>query len=201
MRRLILKTFQSPGDVLMLTAAVRDLHAAHPGKFQTDVRTSCPAIWMHNPHLTPLAEGGEGVESIEMHYPLIHHSNQRPYHFLHGYVQYLEQQLGLAIPVTRFGADIHLSPAEKQAPSQVARLGHDGPFWIVVAGGKHDFTAKWWNPAAYQAVVDHFRGHLCFVQCGEQGHWHPRLQGVSDLIGKTDSERTGCKDRGAAPRS
>lgn len=38
MRKLILKNHQSPGDVMMLTAAVRDLHACQPGKFLTDVR-------------------------------------------------------------------------------------------------------------------------------------------------------------------
>lgn len=64
MRRLILKSFQSPGDVVMLTAAVRDLHLAHPGKFQTDVRTSAEALWQHNPYLVPLKEGEQGVESI-----------------------------------------------------------------------------------------------------------------------------------------
>ena len=47
-RRLILRSFQSPGDILMLTAAVRDLHAAAPGQFQTDVRTSAPALWENN---------------------------------------------------------------------------------------------------------------------------------------------------------
>jgi hypothetical protein len=45
MRKLILRSSQSPGDILMLTAAVRDLHAAYPGQFQTDVRTSADAIW------------------------------------------------------------------------------------------------------------------------------------------------------------
>jgi hypothetical protein len=58
-------------------------------------------------------------------------------------------------------------------------------FWIVMAGGKNDFTAKWWDPAGYQAVVDHFQGRLAFVQCGEQGHWHPKLRNVVDLIGAT----------------
>ena len=43
MRKLILRNFQSPGDIVMLTGAVRDLHRAHPGEFQIDVRTSCPA--------------------------------------------------------------------------------------------------------------------------------------------------------------
>src|SRR5947209_2483574 len=61
-RHLILRSFQSPGDVLMLTAAVRDLHAAAPGRYCTDVRTSCPALWDHNPHLTPLHEAAPGVE-------------------------------------------------------------------------------------------------------------------------------------------
>ena len=45
-----------PISVLMLTAAVRDLHAAHSGRFQTDVQTSADEIWLHNPHLTPLSD-------------------------------------------------------------------------------------------------------------------------------------------------
>jgi len=51
MQKLILRNFQSPGDILMLTAAVRDLHACYPDRFVTDVRTSCPDLWLHNPHL------------------------------------------------------------------------------------------------------------------------------------------------------
>ena len=54
MKQLILRNFQFPGDIVMLTAAaVRDSDPRHPGQFMTDVRTSCPAIW-NNPHLTPL---------------------------------------------------------------------------------------------------------------------------------------------------
>ena len=60
------------------------------------------------------------------------------------------------------------------------------PFWIVVAGGKFDFTAKWWDVARWQAVVDHFAGRILFVQVGESGHHHPGLRGVLDLRGKTD---------------
>ena len=48
-RKLVLTNFQSPGDIVMLTAAVRDLHRAHPGEFLTDVRTSCPDLWLNNP--------------------------------------------------------------------------------------------------------------------------------------------------------
>jgi ADP-heptose:LPS heptosyltransferase/SAM-dependent methyltransferase len=183
LRRLILRSHQSPGDILMLTAAVRELHTAHPGKFQTDVQTSAEAIWENNPYLTKL-KPGVGVESIDMHYPLIHQSNERPFHFIHGYTQFLEKRLGISIPVTRFSGDIHLGPDEKTSPPL---NGHSpsGQFWILMAGGKYDFTAKWWNPASYQKVVDHFRGRIQFVQCGEAGHWHSPLDGVVNLIGKT----------------
>ncbi|HEV3345313.1 MAG TPA: glycosyltransferase family 9 protein [Pirellulales bacterium] len=185
-RRLVLHSFQSPGDVLMLTAAVRDLHLAHPGKFQTDIRTSADALWLNNPHITPLAEHEAGVEKIECHYPLIHQANSRPYHFIHGYAHFLEQRLGTTIPLTRFAGDIHLSREEKERTRPFTELGVTESFWIVIAGGKYDFTAKWWNPANYQAVVDHFQGRLQFVQCGENGHWHPRLKGVVDLVGRTN---------------
>ena len=55
-----------------------------------------------------------------------------------------------------------------------------------MAGGKFDFTNKWWSPDYYQEVVNHFENKITFIQCGEQHHWHPRLEGVVDFIGKTD---------------
>ncbi len=54
-RRLILRSFQSPGDLVMLTAVVRDLHVAAPGRFLTDVRTSADALFENNPHITRTA--------------------------------------------------------------------------------------------------------------------------------------------------
>jgi ADP-heptose:LPS heptosyltransferase len=184
-RRLILKSFQSPGDILMLTAAVRDLHLAHPGHFETDVRSSADGLWKNNPYLTVFSEGDNGVECIDMHYPLIQQSNQTPYHFIHGYIQYLEDQLDVRIPVSRFHGDIHLSLEEKESRPFTGTAGLPERFWLIVAGGKYDFTAKWWNPASFQAVVDHFRGSINFVQCGEKNHWHKPLKNVVNLVGKT----------------
>ncbi len=165
----------------MLTAAVRNLHRAHPGQFQTDVRTSADALWENNPNLTRLREGEPGVDLLDMHYPLVHQSSQRPYHFIHGCIQYLEQRLRVPIPVTRFQGDLYL--AEKLLPAALTDFGIRDGFWIVMAGGKYDFTTKWWS--GYQQVVDHFRGVIQFVQCGEAGHWHPPLDGVINLVGKT----------------
>ena len=126
MRRLILTSFPAPGDVLMLTAAVRDLHRAHPGRFLTDVKTSADELWQLNPYITPLDESQAGVETIEMHYPLVHQSNQRPYHFLHGYVQYLEQRLGIQIPLTEFHGDLYLADHEREFDDPSTTVGFTG---------------------------------------------------------------------------
>lgn len=186
MQKLILANIQSPGDVLVLTAAVRDLHRCYPSQFLTDVRTHCPELWLHNRYLTPLRFDDPSVRLVPCTYPLVNQSNQRPVHLLHGFIDELNRQLDLDIRPTALKGDIHLSEEERTAPSPVElTLGEDLPFWIIVAGGKFDFTVKWWHFRRWQAVVDHFRGKLLFVQIGEEGHYHPPLRGVLDLRGKT----------------
>ena len=184
---IIFRNHQSPGDVLMLTAALRDLHRCYPNQFQTDVRSTCPELWANSPYITPLDESDPSVRTVQCHYPLIHQSNQLPYHFIHGFIDYLNEQLGLQIRPTAFRGDIHLSEEEMQWFSPVEEMvGEDIPFWIIVGGGKRDFTIKWWSHERYQQVVDHFRGRIQFVQVGEKGHFHPALSGVIDLRGRTD---------------
>src|SRR5205807_205980 len=80
--KLIGKCHLGPGDIVMLTPTVRDLHRAPPGQFITDVRTSAGALWENNPHLVPLDDRDPAVETIDMHYPLIHESNTSAYHFI-----------------------------------------------------------------------------------------------------------------------
>jgi hypothetical protein len=63
--------------------------------------------------------------------------------------------------------------------------GLDVPYWIIVAGGKYDYTIKWWHFRRWQSVVDRFSGRLLFVQVGEKHHYHPQLNGVLDLRGQT----------------
>ena len=171
----------------MLTAAVRDLHECYPGEFLTDVRTPCPALWHHNPYLTSLREGAPDVDVIDCHYPLVHRSNQTPYHFIHGFIEYLNDRLGLRIQPTAFKGDIHFSEAERAWFAQVEQVkGSCRPFWLMVSGGKNDFTIKWWSARRYQEVIDHFRDRIEFVLVGERAHHHPPLDGVVDMRGETD---------------
>jgi len=194
MQKLILKNHQSPGDIVMLTAAVRDLHRAFPGRFITDVRTPCPALWENNPLITPIADDDPAARIIQCEYPAIHQSNEVKQHFIHGFMQDLSEKLELEpiLQPTAFHGDIYLSDEEKGWASQVEEIvGSEIPFWIVVAGGKYDYTIKWWGAARWQAVVDAVRDRygVQFVQVGAtgEGHYHPALRGgVIDLCGKTD---------------
>jgi len=187
MHKLILTNHQSPGDIVMLTAAVRDLHAHYPGRFETDVRTPCPALWQHNPHLTPIADDDPAAETIRCEYPLIHRSNDEPWHFLHGFGQDLAVRLGLPhLRPTAWRGDLHLATEERGWISQVHEItGDDAPFWIVVSGGKLDYTAKWWSAARLQQVIDALPDRR-WVQVGEARHRHPPLHGAIDLRGRTD---------------
>lgn len=187
MQGVILRNFQSPGDIVMLTAAVRDLHRSQPGKFGIDVRTPCPQLWENNPFITSIADDANDVEVIDCDYPLVHQSNTGPWHFIHGFIRFLSMRLRVNIEPGAFKGDIHLSLEEKAWISQVQEITRElVPFWIIVAGGKLDFSAKWWPNERYQEVVDHFAGRILFVQVGEAGHHHPPLRGVLDLRGKTD---------------
>ena len=151
MKRLILRNSLSPGDIVLLSAAVRDLHLSYPGKFLTDVRTSCEELWEHNPYLTHLEEGARGVEVIDCHYPLINQCNQAGCHSLHGFIEFLNDYLDLSIRLSRFHGDIHLSAREKSWMSQVheEKTSHSG-LWRPEAsttspsnGGHRNDTSKW----------------------------------------------------------
>lgn len=204
-KKLCLTNWQSPGDVLCLTGAVRDLHRAYPGRYITDVRTSAGAIWDHNPHIThfdgewvdigaamardarpPKPLESKGVLFLPMQYPAVHKSNQASIHFCHAFHRELEALLNVQIECTEFKPEIFLSDQEKGWMSQVAELGVGQKFWIVDCGGKWDFTAKWPNPYKMQEVINHFTGRLVFVQVGDNGNWHPHLSGCINLIGQTD---------------
>lgn len=184
--KLLLKNHQSPGDIVMLTAAVRDLHLSHPGRFATDVDTTARALWENNPYITKLDRDDPDIQIIECHYPLIHKSNEGPWHFIHGFTQHLEGVLGIHIKPTLFRGDIHLTAEEKNWIPQVEEFGLRDPYWIVVAGGKRDFTAKIWSRTRWQEVVQRLSPRLKLVQVGEAGHDHPDLDYVLDLRGKTD---------------
>lgn len=182
--KLILRCWYSLGDITLLTAAVRELHTAYPGRFLTDLRTPFDDLWLHNPYITPVRDDEGRV--IECDYALLNESNVAPFHAIHSFTENLAEQLGIRIRPRLFKGDIHVHPLEKAWTPQVAEIvGTDVPYWIISAGGKHDITIKWWATERWQAVVDHFKGRILFAQIGAKGDHHPALRGVIDLREKT----------------
>lgn len=180
---LILQNRLSPGDILMMTPAIRDLHLSYPGEFTTDVRSPAPQVFNNNPYVTPLKDG-EG-RLIDMQYELIHVSGATGRHFSEGHREHLAQAIGKPIKNTSMWPEIYLSETEKNWASPAAiECGYDGPYWLINAGIKNDYTLK--KYPYYQEVVNLLHERITFVQVGQLEHNHPPLEHVLDMRGKTD---------------
>ena len=189
MKKLILRANLCPGDILTLTAAVESLHLTYPGEYVTDVRTTTPEIWQHNPRITPLDDNDSEVEKLDLKYPSINRSNQEHVPFLGGYTEDLGRKLGRPLTLKVNRPFLYLSDAEKTWIDQVQHHvtgGRKIAFWLINAGIKNDYTAKAWPVEYFQEVVDRTHGRVQWVQIGSDEHDHPRLTGVIDLRGKTD---------------
>ena len=187
---LLLVNGCSPGDVLMLTAAVRDLHLTYPGEYRTAVETYFPQIWTGSPYVAERGEVGADVPRIDCgHPPMLDRCNGHPRHYVESMHDVLARALGRPVPLTRFAPDLHLTDAEKSSPPG----GIERPYWLVLAGGKRDLTVKWWPTENYQRVVDHLAGCVHFVQAGAGGdHHHPPLSGVTNVVGRTSLREFLC---------
>ena len=182
--RIFLVNRQSPGDILMLTAAVRDLKRIRPD-YSINVSTTAQELWNHNPNLDRTVTAGNADRTIQMHYPAINSSNGGSCHFIHGFRMYLEEQLGLRIPPGEFRCDLHLSRHEQEDCRGRFGIPDGMPYWIVDAGIKSDFTAKFWGTSRYQEVVDRTKDRICWVQIGASEHLHKPLRNAVNLLGRT----------------
>lgn len=204
----------APGDVLVMSNAIRDLDKAFPGQFKIDVRTPCNEIFDNNPHITKLKYSEteyqvinnyfskltqadhahekhwrwmRNVFVIDMQYPMIHRSGACGYHFSEGHRDWLESLLHVKIPQSAITPEIYLSQNETDWPSPAKiKMGLDEPYWVINAGSKNDYTLKQYP--YYQEVVDllKIQGDINLVQIGQKAHKHSLLNGAIDMLGKTN---------------
>lgn len=189
-KRVILRNRLSPGDILVMSAAIRALKRAHP-EYKIDVDTPCNDIFSHNPNISLLNNEGQ---VIDMHYhktlsgdgqSLDPGSGVSGRHFADGHRRHLEEVLGISIPNSGLVPEIFLTQDERLWPSPaLGKGGYDGAYWVINAGSKNDFPLKQYH--RYQEVVDLMIDRVKFVQVGDKAHNHPALKGVIDLRGKTN---------------
>ena len=183
--RILLECKLPPGDVLTLTAAVRDLHRAHPGRFAVNVRTAFPDIWKNSPYIDyGVTESNITRPVLNMQYKATLDRARKTHdtHFINGYREDLEKHLNLRIPLTEKKPDVHFTGQE----AMERPLPHK--YWVMFAGGKEDCTTKPWHAGKFQMVVDHFSASdFQFVQVGsrDKGRYNPKLSNVIDMTGKT----------------
>lgn len=188
MRKIILRQTQSPGDILTMTRAVADLKETYPD-FEIDIRSPCPEIWENNSNLTPLNEKDPDVETFDIGYSEINISGRDGLHFSDAFRHDIEAQLGVKIIKSGIQPEVHVSQLERTWINQVeTEFGYRGPFWIINAGHKPDNLLKKYH--RWQDFADlfneYFKGTVRLVQVGHNSHEHILLDGVYDLLGKTD---------------
>lgn len=185
---LVLKQRLALGDTVLLTALVRDIHRAYPGRFDVSVVSDWTQLWVNNPHVVPVAQkpaASPTVVDVEYRRGITEAGRGRPVHMLAWYHEDFRMKTGMDVPVTFPGGDIHLTEAES-APFVKGR------YWLVFSGGKLDMTAKWWSAKRYQQVVDTLAA--CGVRCVQVGadhqtHVHLPLANTVNLVGCTENVR------------
>lgn len=192
--RVLIRSKLCPGDILMLTAAVRDLKKAAGKQLDIHVDTTNPELWENNPYITPGRPKGSGFQVINARYTdAVRSSNQRPHHFIEGYRFDLEERLKIRIPATAATGCVFPSDAEREwGPWMQSVLGDPKAYWLIAAGGKTDVTNKWWPREYWQEVVDRMKERITIVQVGRRKgdkrleHVQYELDGVVDLVNGTD---------------
>ena len=180
-RQYVLENLQAPGDSLMFTCAIRDLHRQRPGEFITSIATRSPDIWQNNPYHKSIDRTVESGHMRIGYSSAIHATNYRPAHFSTGFCQDLSEKFGIRINLTDMRPDVYLTDAERDPGQRKIK----GPYWVMMAGGKPDFTNKIWAPAYYQQTVDLLAKDTQIVQAGAAGHLHKPLTNVINMVGKT----------------
>jgi ADP-heptose:LPS heptosyltransferase len=174
---------RAPGDVICMTAVLRELHRNYPGRFRTVVQTRFPEIWQGNPYA---ASDAEIVQPRRIDWDWREGSKgETNRHFSQCWRDALAEKIGLPIPMASICGDLYLTEAEMRWPADL--LG-DGPrsFGLINAGVRPECRTKGWGIENYQAILYYFGDDLEFVQIGNTSeHLHRKLDFTTDLLGRT----------------
>lgn len=187
--KVVFKQWQAPGDLLMLTVALRDLHIMYPGLMETDVFCCYPEVFFNNPNITYFPKDGS-VPIVDLKYdrardllaPL-------GYHFSSVFIYLLNELYDLKLMKTSMRPDIYLTPDER-SNSILERLEIKKPYWLINSGVKHDIPIKGYPPPMWEKVIDGLLNvGLNLYQVGSQNDLHPVHNKIRSLIGETENLR------------
>jgi ADP-heptose:LPS heptosyltransferase/GT2 family glycosyltransferase len=197
MQTLLLEHRRGLGDVVLMTALVRDIALTYPGRFNIDVDTGWSRVWTNNPYIRSCdPESKVTTDIVKLSWRdasmtkshVTENGQLARRHILGWYHNCFERLTGIQVSPSKPYADIHLTATEKLPIVS-------GRYWVIISGGKLDMPVKHWHFPRVQQTVDALleRGIHC-VQVGatHKDHIHPNLKNVLNLIGKTEDIRDLC---------
>ena len=192
MKKIMFGCKYSPGDLLMLTVAIRDIHLNYPYKFETDVFSYYPEIFYNNPFITKLSK--DNILHVNLDYgDYLKIMRREGFHFSDCFIKMFNDILDLNIKKTSEFPFISLTEEEKQISYIFNKFKLKNKYWILSPGIKNDIPLKGYPPDQYQKLVDFLiydnNFNYDIVQVGHSNFINPRLKNVINLTGKTDNIR------------
>jgi ADP-heptose:LPS heptosyltransferase len=185
-KEIVFHNRQAIGDILCFTAMVRDFKAAYPW-VRTGVISTARHLWDNNPNIDHQFIDPEHILKIGPGFAT-NKSNYWDHHFANGYRMDVQNKLGITFPQGPITPDIWMTEEERNRKPIV-----DGPYWVFIYGGEPGWPAKQYH--RWQEVIDGMlKQGIKVVQCGVKGHPYPVLDGVVNMVGKTEDRHTGIRD-------
>ena len=155
--------------------------------------TCYPEVFFNNPNINYLPKDN-GIDIIDLDYgPYLHKLRKQGLHFSDCFIYMLNEKLNLNIKKNGSKPDIYLTQYEKNKRLFLDKYNLKKPYWVLNAGIKVDIPLKQYPPYLYQKLVDILNSESKFycdiVQSGHDYHMHPKLNGVINLVGKTNNMR------------
>jgi ADP-heptose:LPS heptosyltransferase len=188
---LVLKNFQAPGDALVMTAVLRDLHLNYPGKFQTAVETAYPEVFENNPYVTQMKRE-DSIPVCEFEYGgYLKNAYRTGQHFISSFHAILAEFIGLPIEMTTIYPELYVTDDEVEHVKK--KFAIDYPFWLFNAGCKIDMPIKAYPPMLWESILLNLKGvGVRCIQVGHDHHIHPEFSEDRvhlNLVGKTNDLR------------
>ena len=190
--KLFIEFTKPPGDVLCLLGAIRELDKTLPnmaitfniggphGQLYPDLLANNPlvdeAITRDNCDKVVKPDYGQAIKTAD--------ANGRG-HFTEALYQELASEFS-----DQCSDGIDIRPALYLTDEEKATRPVQERYWVIMAGGKHDFTAKWWTQSSWQEVVNKLKdatNGAIGIQVGAAGkeHFNYKLRGVQNMVGQT----------------